>query len=281
MTGESNFDGTVYDLGAIPRARAGEFGTPNACPSCKHRGWWWTLLDAAKLACTSDVDLEACGSPDFVCLSFYKMFGWPTGLGALLVSRRAADGGVLNKDYFGGGTVAAALAGIRFHRPRKDLSARLEDGTLPFLSILSAESGLRVLAKLGMPRIASHTRRLAAAACSALTALVHGNGRPVCRVHGAWDEATQLRGHLQPVRHGTNAVAYQPCGGTQPHVCVTATGECCNIQRLRRRRGGRVTVGVLAVGGAAADPGPHGLCVQRWGVPVEAWQAEPRRHGPL
>ena len=44
--------------------------------------------------------------PDFVSLSFYKMFGFPTGLGALLL--RNEHIGILNKFYWGGGTVSIA-----------------------------------------------------------------------------------------------------------------------------------------------------------------------------
>lgn len=37
------------------------------------------------------VGSACCVRPDFVTLSFYKMFGFPTGLGALLVHRRSVD----------------------------------------------------------------------------------------------------------------------------------------------------------------------------------------------
>ena len=42
------------------------------------RGRWRVLLDAAKGASTRPPDLAACPA-DFVALSFYKIFGWPTG----------------------------------------------------------------------------------------------------------------------------------------------------------------------------------------------------------
>lgn len=54
--------------------------------------WLW-LLDAAKLASTSEVDLSLLPKaqrPHFVALSFYKIFGYPTGLGALLIRRDVA-----------------------------------------------------------------------------------------------------------------------------------------------------------------------------------------------
>jgi molybdenum cofactor sulfurtransferase len=51
--------------------------------------------------------------PDFVVFSFYKMLGYPTGLGALLVRRRAAH--LLNRVYFGGGTVDMHLGMALLH----------------------------------------------------------------------------------------------------------------------------------------------------------------------
>ncbi len=53
-----------------------------------NRFYW--LLDAAKLAGSSGVDLSALDHaqrPHFVALSYYKIFGYPTGLGALIVKR--------------------------------------------------------------------------------------------------------------------------------------------------------------------------------------------------
>lgn len=45
---------------------------------------WKVLLDAAAFVPTQPLDLEQFPA-DFVTISFYKMFGYPTGLGALLV----------------------------------------------------------------------------------------------------------------------------------------------------------------------------------------------------
>lgn len=46
-------------------------------------------------------------------LSFYKLFGYPTGLGALLVRKEAAR--QLNKVYFGGGSVDYCTAEDVWH----------------------------------------------------------------------------------------------------------------------------------------------------------------------
>lgn len=81
-------------------------------------GAWWVVLDAASLVSTSPLDLSSC-SPHFLTLSFYKLFGFPTGLGALLVRKDCA--GLLAKAYYGGGTVRATDSWSRFHVPRDQL----------------------------------------------------------------------------------------------------------------------------------------------------------------
>jgi molybdenum cofactor sulfurtransferase len=59
-------------------------------PSSHHQTWLW-LLDASKLASTNSINLTSDFSsqhrPHFVCCSFYKIFGFPTGIGALLVKK--------------------------------------------------------------------------------------------------------------------------------------------------------------------------------------------------
>src|SRR5574338_1451178 len=53
-----------------------------------HQYGWDVLLDAAAFVPTSQLDLREV-KPDFVPVSFYKMFGYPTGLGTL-IARKAA-----------------------------------------------------------------------------------------------------------------------------------------------------------------------------------------------
>lgn len=76
---------------------------------------WFVCIDASSYVSTNNLDLTKY-HPDFVCLSFYKMFGYPTGLGALLVSNRGQN--VLKKRYYGGGTVKIAMAGKNWHEKR-------------------------------------------------------------------------------------------------------------------------------------------------------------------
>lgn len=76
---------------------------------------WYTLLDAACYASTNQLDLHQ-HHPDFISISFYKIFGYPTGLGALLVKRSSET--LLTKTYFGGGTVLMALSAQNLMIPK-------------------------------------------------------------------------------------------------------------------------------------------------------------------
>lgn len=88
---------------------------------CYRFSRWFCILDAATFASTNPLDLSSV-KPDFVCISFYKIFGFPTGLGALLVKNSSAY--VLNKDYYGGGTVLIALSSKPYHVLRPVLHER-------------------------------------------------------------------------------------------------------------------------------------------------------------
>ena len=57
-------------------------------PLAQERGWD-VLLDAAAFTPTNRLDLDRW-KPDFVSLSFYKMFGYPTGVGCLIARKTCA-----------------------------------------------------------------------------------------------------------------------------------------------------------------------------------------------
>lgn len=64
------------------------------------------LLDAARACSGKPPDLGAY-PVDFVVLSYYKIFGYPTGVGALVARREALE--KLKRRYFGGGTLEVRL----------------------------------------------------------------------------------------------------------------------------------------------------------------------------
>lgn len=61
---------------------------------------FFVMLDCAAFAATHQLDLSTA-KPDFVSLSFYKLFGYPSGLGALIVRKEAAEELRGGKVYFG------------------------------------------------------------------------------------------------------------------------------------------------------------------------------------
>jgi molybdenum cofactor sulfurtransferase len=107
------------------------------------------LLDAAAFVSTHPLDLTAV-KPDFVPVSFYKLFGYPTGLGALIVRKQAVA--VLHKVYFGGGSVDYCTAEDAWH-VLSDAPAGLEDGTLGYLGIAALKHGFNLLDQLGGMRV--------------------------------------------------------------------------------------------------------------------------------
>lgn len=153
-----------------------------------------TVLDIAKAAATSKISLKQL-DPDFAALSFYKVFGEPTGLGCLLVKRSAID--ILCRPdnetgfYFGGGSVDAVLATTPFVVPRSEPSplARLSNGTIHFRGIVALQAGLSELERLGgMEAIERHVRTLGTELVHRFQQLTHGkSGKPVIRLYGAWN----------------------------------------------------------------------------------------------
>ena len=110
---------------------------------------WDVLLDAAAFVPTSALDLQKY-RPDFVSISFYKMMGYPTGIGCLLVRKDKFQR--LQKQWFAGGTVKLASVAAPHHILAKN-HERFEDGTINYLDIPAVQIGLTYLSRIGMPRI--------------------------------------------------------------------------------------------------------------------------------
>ncbi|XP_039187965.1 molybdenum cofactor sulfurase isoform X3 [Crotalus tigris] len=177
---QSNFSGVKYPLAWIEEIQCGKL-----CPSQIH-GKWFVLLDAASYVSTSPLDLSI-HQADFIPLSFYKIFGFPTGIGALLVKNEIAS--CLRKTFFGGGTAAAYLAEEDFYSPRQSVAERFEDGTVSFLDIIAVKHGFDVLEKItgGMENIKQHTFALAYHTYTVLSTLKYANGAPLVRIYSDTD----------------------------------------------------------------------------------------------
>jgi len=206
---ECNFSGRKLDLATVQRVTS---HLQASAP--QHRVT--VLLDAAKHAGTSPLDLGRFqeGEVDMACVSFYKLFGYPTGLGCLLlrtsVARRLlqfsltgksngsqtwplspppsdpAAGRPLCRRYFGGGTVLAAVPQADFRVLRPEPARCLADGTEDYLGIVALKEGFRALRECGgegMDRIQAHAWTLTHFCYDQLTGLRHATGQPVCEIY--------------------------------------------------------------------------------------------------
>jgi selenocysteine lyase/cysteine desulfurase len=172
---QSNFTGVKHPLELVARAQ--------------DKGWD-VLLDAAAFVPTNRLDLRAV-HPDFVSVSFYKMFGYPTGVGCLLV--RNAVLAKLARPWFAGGTVNFATVGGQRHILSSG-EAGFEDGTLNYLSIAAVEIGLRHLAAAGIDAIHTRVECLTGWLLTRLMEMRHSNGRPMVRIYGPM--TTKMRGGI-------------------------------------------------------------------------------------
>lgn len=163
--GQSNFSGVRHPLSLVDRAREAGYRV---------------LLDAAAFAPTNVLDLSEV-RPDYAAVAFYKMFGYPTGVGALLARRTALA--ELKRPWFAGGTVEFVSVQSRVHRLRVDAEA-FEDGTPNFLGIAAVAAGLDFLAQVGMDRVHARVEMLTGRLLEILRAARHPGGAPAVRVYG-------------------------------------------------------------------------------------------------
>ncbi len=162
---QSNFSGAQHDLAWIEKAQ---------------QAGWDVLLDAAAFVPTNRLDLSRV-RPEFVTLSFYKMFGYPTGIGCL-IARRAVLA-KLHRPWFAGGTITvASVQGDRYFLA--DGPEAFEDGTVDFLNIPGVEIGLSHLRSAGLDKIHTRVHCLAQWLIRELEGLHHSNGRPLVRIYG-------------------------------------------------------------------------------------------------
>ena len=162
---QSNFSAVQHPLKWIEKA---------------HEAGWDVLLDAAAYVPSNQLDLTKY-HPDFVPISFYKMFGYPTGIGALIARKSVLS--KLQRPWFAGGTITVASV-----QPEKyylaEAPAAFEDGTLDYLNIPAVEIGLQHLESIGMDIIHERVRCLTGWLLDNLVQIKHGNGKPLVKIYG-------------------------------------------------------------------------------------------------
>jgi selenocysteine lyase/cysteine desulfurase len=165
---QSNFSGVRHPLDWVRQAQAAGYDV---------------LLDAAAYVPTSRLDLSAV-RPEFVTLSWYKMFGFPTGVGCLLARREALAR--LRRPWFSGGTITAVSVAGGWHQTASGAAA-FEDGTVNFLSIPDVAVGLGWIAGAGIDLIGQRTSMLTSWLLDRLGRLRHSSGAPMVRLYGPAD----------------------------------------------------------------------------------------------
>ena len=183
---QSNVSGVKHDLKWVKYA--------------EERGWD-ILLDAAAFVPTSKLDLSQV-KPSFVAMSFYKIFGYPTGLGCLLIRKDKFH--KLEKPWFAGGTVSM-VSNTKSKHFLAESNERYEDGTLNYLDIPAIKIGLDFIKGIGIEKITERVTELRKYLYNALSEIKHDNGNAVARIYGPTD--------------------YQNIGGTIIFNVMTQGGE--------------------------------------------------------
>ncbi len=199
---QSNFSGVRHPLDLVGEAR---------------RRGWSVLLDAAAFVPTHGLNLRDA-RPDFVSVSFYKMFGYPTGVGCLLARRDALA--ALHRPWFSGGTVNFATV-LGRHHILSPGEAGFEDGTLNFLDIPAVTIGLRYLQHVGQDVIRRRVMCLTGHLIAALLELRHDNGRPLVRLYGP--ASTEMRGGSVTMN------CYDPEGRLLDYRRIEELASACGI----------------------------------------------------
>lgn len=141
---QSNFSGVKHSLDLVAEARSRGFRV---------------FLDTAAYAPTNPLNFDEL-APDFAGISFYKLFGFPTSVGALIARREALA--ELVRPWYAGGTVDYVSLQSDRHQLRPGAGA-FEDGTLDFLGIAALEPGFDLLDEVGMARLQRRVSALTAA----------------------------------------------------------------------------------------------------------------------
>jgi molybdenum cofactor sulfurtransferase len=204
---QSNFSGVQHPLEWIEQA---------------HAHGWDVLLDAAAFAPTNRLDLSRW-HPDFVDLSFYKIFGYPTGTGCLLARKAAMR--KLRRPWYAGGTIAfsSVIGDGHYLMPGP---AGFEDGTVNYLSLPAVEGGLKLIESIGVETIHTRVMCLTGWLIEQLIALRHSNSRPVIQLYGP------ANAHM---RGATVQVNFFDPGGQL--IDCNAVEQLANQQRISLRAG--------------------------------------------
>jgi molybdenum cofactor sulfurtransferase len=206
----------------------------------------YSLLDAAALATSAQLDFsDPESAPDFTALAFYKIFGFPD-LGGLIVRKKS--GHILSwRRYFGGGTIhgLTVLDEATFQRKDATIHDGLEDGTLPFHSIMALGCAIDEHKRLygSMKTISQHTSFLIQRLYAGLSRLSYPDGRPLCIIYH--DNLPGGKPYSDPTTQGATIAfsVVQPDGTYIRHSVIE---QLANDKGIYLRAGGLCNPGGTA-----------------------------------
>jgi selenocysteine lyase/cysteine desulfurase len=162
---QSNFSGVQHPLRLIAAAKAKGYDV---------------LVDAAGLSPGGCAALSEWPA-DFIALSFYKFFGLPTGVGALVARHDALVR--LRRPWFAGGTVDFVSIELDRHQLQRGAEG-FHDGTPNFLGIAAVPHGFALLRALDPHRIGGRMHVLTGDLLGRLQGLRHADGAPMVQLYG-------------------------------------------------------------------------------------------------
>ncbi len=149
----------------------------------QERGWN-VLLDAAAFLPANGLDLSRW-HPDFVTISWYKLFGYPTGIGSLVARRDALAR--LERPWYAGGSIGVASVIVQQHT-LGPAEVGFEDGTVDYLGLPGIEIGLRHISNVGIDTIHRRVQHLTRTLLDRMQVLRRSNGAPRVRLFGPTDD---------------------------------------------------------------------------------------------
>ena len=171
---QSNFSGVLHPLSWIKDAQ--DLG-------------FQVLLDTAAYLPAHQFQCDVW-QPDYIVGSYYKLFGYPTGIGCLIAKKSAAA--TLKRPWYAGGNVQFASVLVHHHLLERDATA-FEDGTVSFLTIPLISLGLKYMQSIGLNVIEEHNRVLMLQLEEGLQQIKHSNGKSLLALYGPRAE-TGMRG---------------------------------------------------------------------------------------
>ncbi|GME67236.1 unnamed protein product [[Candida] boidinii] len=246
-TGQSNFNGERFPMN-LWHTIFKSFDESDLCndndDDQQGKGEVYTLFDASSLSTTTPPNLSnPITSPDFICVSFYKMFGYPD-LGGLIYKKSEGCKLFPHRKYFGGGTVDALSSDNSFVAKRSSLFETIEDGTLPIHSILQLSEAIDCHNNLygNFDNISKYTKNLVTYCYNALMDLRYDNGQRMVETYSPFGESLASGSDDSEMSYGP-IVAFSILDENSNHIGYYSFEKFASAQNISLRTGTVCNIG--------------------------------------